>query len=99
MVFQTLTILCWEGRNDDGTEHINYLIHRIDDLLENLEVDNPIYRSALSIADNPVINLIAASIQMNPFWFAEALNESSFVCFDIGKIHRIMGNWLTKRII
>lgn len=67
-------------------EVLNYLIMIIDDLLKDLDVHNPTYKSVFDIANNPVISTVADALSMNPGYFALPVNDGYSVKFDVNKI-------------
>ena len=60
------------------------LIYNIDQLLDDLNVNNPLYRTAFDVGDNPVISLISQALNRVPTYFAEPVGEG--VKFNIDKI-------------
>ncbi|QAS54751.1 hypothetical protein [Halobacillus litoralis] len=60
----------------------------IDELLKDLEVNNPKYESVFLIMKNPVIDIVAKSLRMQPGYFAQPLYDGKYVTFDVERIKK-----------
>ncbi|MFF0828738.1 hypothetical protein ACFYU8_17960 [Brevibacillus sp. NPDC003359] len=62
-------------------------ITNLDELLSDLNVSNPTYRTAFDVGENPVIFFVSQVMGRNPMFYAEPIGEN--VRFDISKIRQL----------
>lgn len=60
------------------------LINATNVLIEDLEINNPMYKNVIDVAQNPVIRAISATLGRTPTYFADPIEE--YVQFDLRKI-------------
>lgn len=66
------------------------LINAIDVLIEDLEINNPIYKSVIDVAQNPVIRAISAALGREPQRISLSLlrNTSSLIYEKLKKLKK-----------
>ncbi|MEK5394032.1 hypothetical protein NSQ59_27410 [Margalitia sp. FSL K6-0131] len=70
-------------------KELRQLLLSLEGFLYSLKIKNPRYAFASFIMDNDVIQLVSKTIQCNPVFFVERLNENEFT-FDIQKIQEVI---------
>lgn len=70
-----------------SVSYYGYLIEILDELLQDLRVSNPEYRTAFDVGDNPVIQTLAQKMGFNPMYFAEPTERG--VVFDLKKLSNL----------
>jgi len=72
-----------------GERDITYLIQRVDDLLDEVARQKPVFSTAIDLAEHPVITLLSASLNMSGYSFAESVQNGTQVQFKIEQISHI----------